>query len=288
MRKEMLFSVPSVSGGWLEVALQASEKKIPHRHTPMRKDTEISSHPLPPSEEQETEDVPTLQTHQTPSLSSHTAILSDDLKAACRLQLINPSKFPHGISSLQERGSKFNWLAWSIWQDRNVSLGLTQDSIWVTSDLPAHYNRSCGEFKCSPKTSRWIFSILCLSFLHRGHSFINMKHVTSVARTSFSLYICIMYIKKENITWKITSLCNSCIFRTVEASGALVLSSSHCSWKSRRQKYTGGITPHRLLVFQSTDVSLLAYMLQQQSYSITCQHTWFSASTYYKTAALST
>lgn len=34
-------------------------KKTPHRHTPMKKDTEISSHPLPPSEEHGTEDVPT-------------------------------------------------------------------------------------------------------------------------------------------------------------------------------------------------------------------------------------
>lgn len=57
----MLFSAPSVLGGWLEMALQANEKEIPHRRTPMRKGTEISSHPLPPSEEQETEDVPTPQ-----------------------------------------------------------------------------------------------------------------------------------------------------------------------------------------------------------------------------------
>lgn len=40
----------------------------------------------------------------------------------------------------------------------------------------------------------------------------------------FPLYMYYIYIKKENITWKITSLCNLCIFRTVEASGALVLS----------------------------------------------------------------
>jgi len=52
----MFFSVPSVLGGWLEGALQANEKRY---HTD-RKDTEISSYPLPP-EQQETEDVPTLQ-----------------------------------------------------------------------------------------------------------------------------------------------------------------------------------------------------------------------------------
>lgn len=122
-------------------------------------------------------------TSQPRSLSFHRAILSDALKAAQRLQLLNSSKFSYGVSSSQERGRKFNW------QVRNISLGLTQDSIWATSDLPTYYKRSSGELKCLPKTSRCFFPTWCLSFLHHGQNFTNTKHAASMARASFSLYI---------------------------------------------------------------------------------------------------
>lgn len=186
MWKEMLFSVPSVLGGWLKVALQASERRYhtAHSHEKRHRNQQPPSATIRGPWQQRCAHTAMCQ---TPSLSFHMAVLPNDLKAPCRLQLNNPSKFPYGISSLQERGTKFNWLAWSMWQDRNASLGLTQDSISAPSDLPAHCNRSNGEFKCLPKPSRWIFPALCLLFLHHGHSFINMKHITSMASVFFSL-----------------------------------------------------------------------------------------------------
>lgn len=57
------------------------------------------------------------------------------------------------------------------------------------------------------------------------------------------------------------------IFRSEEASGVLVVSTFHCSWKSRRKKHQRGHWYFRALMFPSgTQPALPAHLTQ-------CQHT---------------
>lgn len=157
-------------------------KKISHKHIPMRKDTETSSHPLPSAEEQEQEGVLTLQ-HPKGGLRTHVWQLIPKQPAG---ESWLTFQAPLGTSSLKKRGTKL--AGWPGAHSRTVRVSwprmvpeLQQSSPHILTDMVRSLN--------AYQRHKDAFSPPIIFF--KGHSFINMKYATSLASASLSFF---MYI----------------------------------------------------------------------------------------------